>query len=182
VFQRFETKLRTLLALSQGTIVKQRPPDLREIKAGKGNKKKMADEKIVSNERLHDYLRTYVKTLKLTNPKFVITEGSNVGDNYVSLVCRVTIEGMENGEVKKIELILKTTRSYDTKDVLSSSKVTKLFEREMFFYREVWPIFKETLKERGGIVDRFPVLYDVNVDPGKEVILRFTAAKRDPCR
>lgn len=141
----------------------------------------MADEKIVSDERLHDYLRTYVKTLKLTNPKFLITEGTNVGDNYVSLVCRVTIEGMENGEVKKIELVLKTTRSC-TNEVMSSSKVTKLFEREVFFYWEVWPIFKETLKERGGIVDRFPVLYDVNVDPGKEVILRFTAAKRDPCR
>lgn len=143
----------------------------------------MADEKIVSDERLHNYLRTYAKTINLTNPKFLITEGSNVGDNYVSLVYRVTIEGMENGEVKKIQLILKTTRSYDTGEVLSSSKVTKLFHREMFFYQEVWPIFKETLKGRGGIVvDRFPVLYDVNVDPGKEVILWFTTAKRDPRR
>lgn len=142
----------------------------------------MADEKIVSDERLHDYLRAYVKTTKLTDPKFCIIEGTNKGDNFVSLVCRVTIEGIENGEAKKIELILKTTRSYLAGEVLSSSSVTKLFQREIFFYQEILPIFKETLKERGGIINLFPGLYDVNDESGKEVILRFTTAKRDPCR
>lgn len=140
-------------------------------------------EKIVSDERLHDYLRTYVKTnVKLTAPKFRIIEGTNKGDNYVSLIYRVTIEGMENGEDKKIQLILKTTRMYADEEILTNSKVTKMFQHEMLFYREVLPIFKRTLKGRGGIVDRFPVLYDVNDESGKEVIVRFTAAKRDPCR
>lgn len=141
----------------------------------------MADEKIVSDERLHDYLRAYVKTIKLMAPKFRIIEGTNKGDNYVSRVCRVTIEGIENDEAKKIELILKTTRSYKD-EVLSSSGVTKMFQREMFFYQEVLPIFKETLEKCGGIINLFPALYDVNDESGKEVILRFTTAKRDPCR
>lgn len=143
----------------------------------------MADEKIVSDERLYDYLRTYAKSIKLTAPKFRIIEGSNKGDNYVSLVYRVTIEGTEDGiEAKRIELILKTTRNYDSDKVLSSSRVTVMFQRETFFYQEVLPIFKETLKKCGGMRNRFPILYDAANEPGKEVILRFTAAKCDPYR
>lgn len=140
-------------------------------------------EKIVSDERLHDYLGAYVKTLKLTAPKFRITEGSNKGDNFVGVVHRVVIEGIENGEVKKIQLVLKTTRLYMDDLILSSDKVTKMFQREILFYREVWPILKDTLKGHGGIVERFPDLYDVNDESGKEVIMRFTTTvKRDPCR
>jgi len=137
----------------------------------------MADEKIVSDERLYDYLRTYAKTIKLSNPKFHITEGSNKGDNYVGLIYRVTIESIEDGEVKKVQLILKTTKM-SFNQILTSSGVTKMFQREIFFYREVLPIFKETLEEYGENIDRFPILYDVNDESGKEVILRFTTAKR----
>ncbi|KYN09891.1 PREDICTED: uncharacterized protein LOC108769389 [Trachymyrmex cornetzi] len=132
----------------------------------------MADEKIVSDERLYDYLRTYAKSIKLSAPKFHITEGTNKGDNYVSLVCRGTIEGItEDGENKKIQLILKTTRTLDTGEILSSSSVTNLFQREMFFYTEVLPIFKETLKDRGEIIDRFPILYNVSDESGKEILI-----------
>lgn len=138
----------------------------------------MADEKIVSDERLHDYLRTYVKTIKLSAPKFRIVEGTNKGDNYVSLVYRVAIEGIENGEVKKIQLILKTTQTYHADEFLTSSRVTRMFQREMLFYQEILPLFKETLKKRGGIVDRFPALCDVNDESGKEVISRFTTERR----
>jgi len=137
----------------------------------------MTDEKIVSDERLYDYLRTYAKTTKLSDPKFHITEGCNKGDNYVGLIYRVTIESIENGEVKKVQLILKTTKT-SFNQVLTSNTLTKLFQREIFFYREVLPIFKETLKEYGENIDRFPILYDVNDESGKEVILRFTTAKR----
>lgn len=132
-------------------------------------------EKIVSDERLQDYLRTYVKTTKLTAPKFRITEGTNKGDNFVSLVYRVVIEGIENGEVKKIQLILKTTRMYDDDRILTSSKVTKMFQHEVLFYRDVLPIFKDTLKGHGGFVNRFPTLCDFNDEAGKEVIMRFTS-------
>ncbi|TGZ51452.1 Uncharacterized protein DBV15_02200 [Temnothorax longispinosus] len=70
----------------------------------------MADEKTVSDERLLGYLHAYAKTIELTAPKFRIIEGTSKGDNYVGLIYRVTIESIENGEVKKIELILKTTQ------------------------------------------------------------------------
>lgn len=132
-------------------------------------------EKIVSDERLHDYLRTYVKSIKLTAPKFRIIEGTNKGDNFVSLVYRVIIEGIENGEVKKIQFILKTAGRYEDDRILTSSKVTKMFQHEMLFYREILPVFKATLKGHGGFVDRFPDLYDYNDEAGKEVIMRFTS-------
>ncbi|KYM98291.1 PREDICTED: uncharacterized protein LOC108777664 [Cyphomyrmex costatus] len=132
----------------------------------------MASEKIVSDERLYDYLRTYTKSIKLSAPKFHITEGTNKGDNYVSLVCRATIEGIaEDGEDEKIQLILKTTRTLDTDEMLTSSRVTDMFQRELFFYKEVLPIFKETLKDRGGIIDRFPILYDVSEESNKEILM-----------
>lgn len=130
----------------------------------------MADEEIALNKRLHDYLQIYVKNIKLTVPKFHITKGTNKGDNYVGLIYRVTIEGIENGETKNIELILKTM---PTSDSFVSIRVTKMFQREIFFYREVLPIFKKTLKEYSEIVYRFPTLYYANDEPGKEVIVLY---------
>ncbi|XP_025985839.1 uncharacterized protein LOC105200846 [Solenopsis invicta] len=133
--------------------------------------REMADEKIMF-ERLHDYLREYAKTIKLAAPKIHVTEGTNKGDNYVSLVCRGTIEGIEDGiEAKRLELILKTTRTYLSEEVLSDQSVTPLFQREAFFYQEILPIFKETMKERGGMADRFPVLLDYNDATGKEILM-----------
>ncbi|XP_036146114.1 uncharacterized protein LOC105840589 [Monomorium pharaonis] len=130
------------------------------------------NEKIVPDERLYDYLRTYAKSIQLRSPKFRITEGSSKGDNYVSVVYRVTIEGIEEwNEAKKLELVLKTTRNYASDDILTSSRVTELFEREAFFYQEILPIFKETMKNHGGMHDRFPILYDVNDESGKEILL-----------
>ncbi|XP_011702312.1 PREDICTED: uncharacterized protein LOC105458579 [Wasmannia auropunctata] len=132
----------------------------------------MAGKKIVSDERLYDYLRTYAKTIKMPVPKIRITEATNKGDNYVSVVYRATIEGIQGGEVKKIQLILKTTsQTYDSNEFLNSNRVTKLFQREIFFYREVLPIFKQTFWEHGGTIDRFPILHDVNDESGKEILL-----------
>ncbi|XP_011871470.1 PREDICTED: uncharacterized protein LOC105564015 [Vollenhovia emeryi] len=130
----------------------------------------MADKEIVMDERLHDYLRAYAKSIRLGAPRILITEGTNKGDNYVSSVYRVTIEGIGDGGAKKIQLILKTTQN-DAIPLLTTSKVTKMFQREMFFYQEVWPIFTETLKGRGGVADRFPILHDVNDESGKEIIM-----------
>lgn len=131
----------------------------------------MADEEIALNKRLYDDLQMYVKNTKLIDPKFHITEGTNKGDNYVGLIYRVTIEGIENGETKNIKLILKTTRTSNS--LLPSTRITKMFQREIFFYREILPIFEKTLKEHGEIVYRslFPTLYYTNDEPGKEVLL-----------
>lgn len=129
----------------------------------------MTNEEISLNKRLHDYLKMYVKNTKLTVPKFHITKGTNKGDNYVGLIYRITIEGIENGEIKNIELILKTR---PTSDLFPSIRITKMFQREVFFYQKVLPIFKKTLKEYSEIVYRFPTLYYANDDePGKEVII-----------
>ncbi|XP_071637686.1 uncharacterized protein [Temnothorax longispinosus] len=130
----------------------------------------MADEKTVSDERLLGYLHAYAKTIELTAPKFRIIEGTSKGDNYVGLIYRVTIESIENGEVKKIELILKTTQ-INADALLEDNNVAQLFKREIFFYREVLPIFKETMKGRGEFVDRFPILYDANDESGKQFLM-----------
>ncbi|KYM98290.1 hypothetical protein ALC62_10993 [Cyphomyrmex costatus] len=133
----------------------------------------MADEKITLDERLYDYLRTYAKSIKLSAPKFHITEGTDKSDNYVSLVWRVTIEGItEDGEDKKIQHILKTARASVIDPMITNIMITYMFQREMFFYKEVLPIFKETLKSRGEIIDdRFPILYDVSEEFGKEILM-----------
>ncbi|XP_036146115.1 uncharacterized protein LOC118646716 [Monomorium pharaonis] len=129
------------------------------------------NEKIVSDERLYDYLRTYAKSIQLRSPKFHVIE-SNKGDSYISVVYRVTIEGIEEwNEAKKLELVLKTTRNYGIDNILTSGRVTELFQREASFYQDVLPIFKETMKDHGGMHDRFPILYDVNDESGKEILL-----------
>ncbi|XP_011641211.1 uncharacterized protein LOC105429745 [Pogonomyrmex barbatus] len=128
-------------------------------------------ERTVSDERLNAYLRTYVKITGLTDPKFRVIEATNKGDNYVSLVYRVAIEGTENqGEAKKIDLILKTTRTYSD-EVLTNSSVTRMFQREMFFYQEILPIFERTMREHGEVLERFPALCDAYDESGKEMLM-----------
>jgi len=129
----------------------------------------MANDEILLKERLHNYLEAYIKKAKLPASKFSITNGSNKGDNYVGLIYRVTMENSENGEIKKKRFIIKTTRIIPI--VLSESlKLSRLFQRETFFYQEVLPTFRETLKEH-GIIERFPIFYDADNESGKEVII-----------
>ncbi|XP_014487869.1 PREDICTED: uncharacterized protein LOC106751483 [Dinoponera quadriceps] len=128
----------------------------------------MAEEKIVLDEQLLDYLRTYVRDLNLKDPEFYITKACNKGDNFVGLVYRVKIEGIENGKAKSVHVILKTPRLDTSTDVTQS---INLYEREIFFYQEILPIFKETLKKHGGIADLFPTFYGANNEPGKEILI-----------
>jgi len=128
----------------------------------------MANDEIILKERLHNYLEKYVKKAKLTSPKFSITNASNKGDNYIGLVYRITIENSENDEIKKKRFIIKTRRI--TLMPGKSIQFSKLFQRESFFYQEVLPAFRETLKEHCGIIERFPIFYDAENENGKEVI------------
>ncbi|XP_020280808.1 uncharacterized protein LOC109853286 [Pseudomyrmex gracilis] len=132
----------------------------------------MADEKeVFSIKEVQDYLQTYVlKNTELTSPKFHITKGSEEGDNYIGIVYRVTIEGVENGKTKKIELFVKTRRNMnewgDIKD-----KSSRLFEREIQFYQEILSIFQETVKKHGGNIVRFPFFYGASVELDKQLLI-----------
>lgn len=126
----------------------------------------MAEENIVLDKQLLDYLRTYVRDINLEDPEFYVTRACNKGDNFVGLVYRVRIDGIENGMAKSIHVILKTPRFDVSKNLVQH---INLYEREIFFYREILPIFKETLEKCGGIVDLFPTFYGANEEPGKEV-------------
>lgn len=137
----------------------------------------MTDEEVFSNEELQDYLQTYVlKNTKMTSPKFRMTKASKEGDNYVGLVYRVTIEGTENGEAKNVVVILKTRR-YNKMWDDATNQFTKLFQREIFFYQTILPIFQEIVKEHGKIVDCSPSLYSARSEVGKEV--KFQLLSRD---
>ncbi|RLU14934.1 hypothetical protein DMN91_012821 [Ooceraea biroi] len=128
----------------------------------------MASDDIILEERLHNYLTRYIKKSKLVAPKFYITNGAKKGDNYVGLIYRVTIESNENGEIEKRRLIVKTARAIL---IPGAPDFTNMFQREMFFYQEAVPTFRETLKEH-GIIERFPTFYDAEGEMGKEVITR----------
>lgn len=131
----------------------------------------MADEEVFSNEELQDYLRTYVmKNTKMTSPKFHITRASKEGDNYVGLVYRVTIEGTENGEAKSVVVILKTRRFNKMWDD-ATNQFTNLFQREIYFYQTILPIFQKIVKEHGKIVDCSPSLYCARSEVGKEILI-----------
>lgn len=131
----------------------------------------MADDEIILNEQLYNHLKIYAESIKLTAPKFHITRGSNKGDNYVGLVYCIKVEGVESGNAKIIHLILKAVPTNGPDRDLMQSR--KMFQREIFFYREVLPTFKAALKDRGGIINRFPTMYSANDESGKEVISQF---------
>lgn len=126
----------------------------------------MAEEEIALDKQLLDYLRTYARNINLEVSQFYVTRACNKGDNFVGLVYRVKIEGIENGKPKSIHVIIKTPRTDMSHEFLQT---INLYKREIFFYREVLPIFKDTLKKHGGIADLFPTFYGANEEPGKEV-------------
>lgn len=126
----------------------------------------MAEKEIVLDKQLLDYLQTYVKSINLEAPEFHVTRACNKGDNFAGLVYCVRIEGIESGKSKSIHVILKTPCLESQNHMQCMSLFHK---REIFFYREVLPIFKETLKKHGGIADLFPTFHDANEEPGKEV-------------
>lgn len=131
----------------------------------------MTGEEVALNEHLHHYLQTYVKSLKLTDPTFRVIRGSNKGDNFLGIIYRVTIQGVENGELKSKHLVLKTMSSHTSVFV----KPRQLYLREIFFYGQVLPIFKEGLKEHDGIANFFPAFYGANDEPENEVTLASTS-------
>ncbi|XP_020280807.1 uncharacterized protein LOC109853285 [Pseudomyrmex gracilis] len=133
----------------------------------------MTDEEVFSIEELQDYLQSYAtKNIKLVSPKFHITKPSKQGDNYMSTVYRVTIEGTDegNGDVKNIDLIVKTRRNLqqlgDMKD-----KLTKMFEREIFFYQTIVPIFEEIAEKHGKTIACYPSFCDVSAEVGREILI-----------
>ncbi|XP_032682297.1 uncharacterized protein LOC116849347 isoform X2 [Odontomachus brunneus] len=128
----------------------------------------MAEKEIVLDKQLLDYLRTYVKSINLEAPEFYVTRACNKGDNFAGLVYCVRIEGIENGKSKSIHVILKTPNLESQNHVQFMS----LFHRrEVFFYREVLPIFKKTLKKHGGIADLFPTFHGANEESEKDVLI-----------
>lgn len=141
----------------------------------------MANEEIVLSEQLHRYLQKYAESTELTAPTFHVTKGSNVGDNFVGVIYRVRIESTENGKTSSVHLILKTASSNISSRLLQPRK---LYQREIFFYREVAPTFKKILKKHGEIADLFPAMYDASDEYGNEVILIATSnesTKRNAC-
>ncbi|XP_011143872.1 uncharacterized protein LOC105185799 isoform X4 [Harpegnathos saltator] len=127
----------------------------------------MAEENIILDKHLLEYLQTYVRNINLEAPTFYVTRACKKGDNFVGLVYNVRIEGIENDKIKNINVILKTPVCLSHNLVQSVS----LYKREIFFYREILPLFKETLKKHGGIADLFPTFYDAHEEPKKEVLV-----------
>lgn len=120
--------------------------------------------------RLLQHLEKFVQNQKLLNAKVCITEGSNLGDNYMGVIYRATIHGTRNGEPLTIRAIGKCVPGEG-----SAVKITGLsrvmFLREIYFYQQVLPIFRQILLEYGIRPEYFPELYVASEEEGDETLI-----------
>ncbi|XP_046745949.1 uncharacterized protein LOC124411107 [Diprion similis] len=109
------------------------------------------------SEYLQEYLGRIVEKLGIKGPKFCITSGSKVGDNYVGVVHRVKIEGLRNKLPVEIPTIFKISPTDEIiREVL---QVKHLFSREHEFYSEIVPVFKKFLQAHHKTLENVPKCY-----------------------
>ncbi|XP_015516969.1 uncharacterized protein LOC107222213 [Neodiprion lecontei] len=120
------------------------------------------------SEHLQEYLGRVVETLGIRSPKFCVTLGSKVGDNYAGVIYRVEIEGQSNGVPVKIQTIFKIPPTNEI--VREIMQIEHLFLREHEFYSEIVPIFKEFLQAHRKTLGNIPECYFSTSIDHKEAI------------
>jgi hypothetical protein len=104
------------------------------------------------NPFLHTVLEEVVKEEGLVNTRIKIESGSSKGDNYLSAVYKVTVNGQraDNGNKPRDEtltLILKCQP--ESKARRKEMRTSNYFNNEANFYSKVLPAFLTFQRERG---------------------------------
>ncbi|XP_035726426.1 uncharacterized protein LOC118443476 [Vespa mandarinia] len=124
-------------------------------------------EEFLEERRIGRYLRAIARDKSLYDPSYQVTRAVNSGDNFVSDVYRVTIEGAKNRKMESIHLIVKCAPIDLRRDFI---KIRKIFLQEIYFYKEILPIFNNFLRNYNMSIDNIPLMYKYS-DTDKEEIL-----------
>lgn len=106
----------------------------------------------IKSEKILEIIKKIVKNLDFVTFDLSFSAGSSKGDNYLGEVTRIHIDGKKiDGESAKSSLILKC-------GVASAKRrqeffIDTYFEREIYFYNVLMPVFNEFQIERNPNID-----------------------------
>lgn len=106
-----------------------------------------------------------------------LSNGSEKGDGLLSEITNVQISGQRKTEKCEIndELNLVCKVAFSDKSQREQFKCDIVFEREIYFYNEIAPVFMKFQKERGltenEIFNAFPKCYKAVYDPEREIFV-----------
>ncbi|KAG7196968.1 hypothetical protein KM043_000233 [Ampulex compressa] len=149
---------------SENVCVGQRQ-DLSRISERRPAKMQFREE----DDRTRKWLERLIQSSRLTNPEVKITEACKPGDNHVGVVHRVELRDTTSGQVRRIRYILKSLPSKKAQWQLAC--IDKMFQREIYFYKDILPTLENLTREHGRVVQRIPRLYDCADAPGEEFLL-----------
>lgn len=107
----------------------------------------------VLTESLENLVKKVIEDEGITEAKIEIKPGSEKGDNYVGLMTCVDIYGLDKSG-KKITLNLMAKRAPESDALRANVPIVKIYEREIYFYNGVVPIF-EKFQEDLGVEEKF---------------------------
>ena len=130
-----------------------------------------------SGIKITDYMRKGLERVALSegfeNYELKVDQGSVVGDGFVGVIYKVTIQEIESG--KKLDVVMKFPPA--SQERRNDFGAMDLFEREVFVYNEVFPEFvkfqqEKKIKESEGFFD-FPKCYfaEFNVEEDDSIII-----------
>lgn len=100
-------------------------------------------------------LINFLQSNGIANYSSEVCVGTNKGDNYLGTITKVSITGTdENGDEKKHNWMVKTAPGSEA--LRKTVAVDDLYQREVYVYEKVIPVFKQFETER-GVLDSFAV-------------------------
>lgn len=126
--------------------------------------------------KLTDYMRECLDKVALNenfkNYKLIVDQGSAVGDGFVGVIYKATIQERDND--RKLEVVLKFPPSQERRNDFGAMD---LFEREVFTYNEVFPALvkfqlEKNIEDSEGFFN-FPKCYlaEFNVEKNDSIII-----------
>ncbi|XP_017785309.1 PREDICTED: uncharacterized protein LOC108568622 [Nicrophorus vespilloides] len=124
-------------------------------------------QNVLSEDEVKSVLTDVVQKECISEPVYAIDAGSNKGEGYVSFITRVDVHSKE----KDLHLIVKCAPKSD--EFRSMFPVRKTFEREIYFYENIYPTLKEFQKEKRikDYFDSFPKFYKSSLKEKEELIV-----------
>lgn len=98
-----------------------------------------------------DMLGRVATKLGFGEHRITYASGSNVGDNFMGIMLRISIDGQRNGTVDSQSLMLKMPPQSAARRKQFNS--AQLFERETLMYRDVLPMFVRFQEDKGLVAD-----------------------------
>ncbi|KAI4466846.1 hypothetical protein MML48_2g00006942 [Holotrichia oblita] len=85
--------------------------------------------------------------MKITNYKIEITPGAGKGDNYLGVIAKISITGIDEAG-KKISLNWIAKSAPENEAIKKVLDIDGLYEREVYIYEEIFPLYAKFQDER----------------------------------